>query len=324
MKHTILGAGGSIGNALAFELLKTKEDVRLVSRSNYSISGSESVKADLTSYQETLKSVEKSDIVYLCAGVPYDSRLWGELWPKIMQNSIDACKNVNARLIFFDNVYMYGRVEGKMTESAPYNPCSKKGEIRAKISTLLENEIRSKNIKAIIARAADLYGPYATKTSLPYILAINNLMNGKRAQWMIDAQKLHSFSYTIDCARGMILLSECEECCNQTWHLPTYNPIDGETFIHIIARDLGVEPDYIILNKWLIGIAGIFNRRVFESWEMLYQNEFNYFFDSTKFNDFFKYRPKSYYDGIRETLEFLKGETHVIMNYDSPSLAYAK
>jgi ketopantoate reductase len=37
MKHTILGAGGSIGNALTYELLKTKEQVRLVSRSSYSI-----------------------------------------------------------------------------------------------------------------------------------------------------------------------------------------------------------------------------------------------------------------------------------------------
>lgn len=324
MIHTILGAGGSIGNALAIELLKKGENVRLVSRSTHSIRGTESFKADLTSYHETLKSVEKSDIVYLCAGLPYDSRLWRELWPKIMQNSIDACKSVNAKLIFFDNVYMYGKVAGKMIESTPYNPCSKKGEIRAKIATQLENEIKAKNINAIIARAADLYGPYATKTSLPYILAINNLINGKRAQWMVDAQKLHSFSYTIDCAKGVILLSGHEDCFNQTWHMPTYNPIDGETFIHIIAKELGIEPDYIVLNKWLIGIAGIFNRSIFETWEMLYQNEFNYFFDSTKFNDFFKYRPKSYYDGIRETIEFLGRETNVHLKYDSSSLVYVK
>ena len=42
MKHTILGAGGSIGNALTYQLLKSNESVRLVSRSAYSISGAES------------------------------------------------------------------------------------------------------------------------------------------------------------------------------------------------------------------------------------------------------------------------------------------
>ena len=306
MKHTILGAGGSIGNALAFELLKKNEKIRLVSRTSYSITGTESFKADITSYEETLKSVENSNMVYLCAGLPYDSKIWSELWPKIMQNSIDACKKVNAKLIFFDNVYMYGKVAGQMTEITPYNPCSRKGEIRAKIATLLEDEIKQKNLNAIIARAADLYGPWATKTSLPYILAIDKLMNGKRAQWMVDAHKLHSFTYTIDSAKGLVLLSDREECFNQTWHLPTYTPIDGETFIHIVAKELGIAPDYFVLSKGMIKMAGIFNKTVQELYEMLYQNEFNYFFDSSKFNNYFNFKPKSFSAGIYETIEFFK------------------
>jgi len=69
MKHTILGAGGSIGNALTYELLKSNETVRLVSRSGYSISGAESFKADISLYKETLESVKDSDIVYLCVGL---------------------------------------------------------------------------------------------------------------------------------------------------------------------------------------------------------------------------------------------------------------
>jgi len=307
MKHTILGAGGSIGNALTYELLKSKEDIRLVSRSNYSIPGTESFKADLASYDQTLKSVQNSDIVYLCAGLPYDSKVWAELWPKVMQNTINACKSVNAKLIFFDNVYMYGRVEGKMTETTPFNPCSRKGEIRAKIAMDLENEINKKNINAIIARSADLYGPYATKTSVPYILAIDKLMHGKTAQWMIDVNKLHSFTFTIDAAKGMVLLSSREECYNQTWHLPTFNPpIDGKSFIELIAKELGIAPDYTILKKWMVKMIGFFNKTVYESFEMLYQSEFDYYFDSTRFNNLFNFNPISYSAGIYETLESLK------------------
>jgi len=323
MRHTILGAGGSIGNALAYELLRNKEDVRLVSRSNYSIFGAESFKADLTLYQETLKSIERSDIAYLCVGLPYDSRIWSDLWPKIMKNCIDACKSTGARLIFFDNTYMYGKVNGLMTEETPWNPCSRKGEIRAGIAALLQDEFRAKNLNAIIARSADLYGPYATKTSMPYLLAINNMLNGKKARWFIDATKLHSFSYTIDCAKGMILLSGCEECYNQTWHLPTYNPIDAETFIHIVAWDIGAEPDYILFNKLQIRIAGLFDRNVYETCEMLYQYEGNYSFDSTKLNDFFKYRPISYYKGIRETTDFLLKEMNSYQTNRTPSLLFA-
>ena len=59
MKHTILGAGGSIGNSLTDQLLEAGESVRLVSRSNYSQPGAESVKADLTSYEETFFPIMK-------------------------------------------------------------------------------------------------------------------------------------------------------------------------------------------------------------------------------------------------------------------------
>jgi nucleoside-diphosphate-sugar epimerase len=307
MKHTILGAGGSIGNALAYELLKTNESIRLVSRSNYRIPQTESYKADLTSYEETMESVKNSDIVYLCAGLTYDSAIWAEMWPKIMQNVIDACKSVNARLIFFDNVYMYGKVDGKMTEKTPFNPCSRKGEIRAEIVMNLENEIKKKNINSIIARSADLYGPYTTTNSVPFVLVIDKLMKGSKAQWLVDAKKIHSLTYTIDCAKGLILLANNEMCLNQTWHLPTSNPaIDGETFIALVARELGVDPDYAVLKKWMLRMISFIDKTVSESYEMLYQSEFDYYFDSTKFNDFFAFIPKPYHEGVHETIEFLK------------------
>jgi nucleoside-diphosphate-sugar epimerase len=318
MKHTILGAGGSVGNALTYQLLKTNEEVRLVSRRGFFVPGAESFKADLLSPKQTFQSVKDSDIVYLCAGLPYDSKIWNEQWPKIMQNTIDACISTNAKLIFFDNVYMYGRVKGKMTEITAYNPCSKKGEIRAKTAMILENEISKKNINAIIARSADLYGPYATKTSILYILAIDRLMKGRGARWLIDVETLHSFTYTNDCANGMILLSKSDRSYNQTWHLPTYNPLDGETLIHMIAKELGTDPDYTVLNRWMLGLLSIFYKTVSESYEMLYQSEYNYYFDSTKFNQFFDYKPKSYYEGIRNTIEFLKQAN--MKNYSSDRL----
>src|SRR5436305_9809098 len=54
----------------------------------------------------------------------------------MMRNAIEAAKGANTRLVFFDNVYMYGKVEGVMTEQTPFHPYSKKGEIRAQIATI--------------------------------------------------------------------------------------------------------------------------------------------------------------------------------------------
>jgi nucleoside-diphosphate-sugar epimerase len=307
MKHTILGAGGSIGNALTNELLISKESVRLVSRNNYGITGAESIKADISSYEETLNAVKGSDIVYLVAGLPYDRKVWIELWPKIMKNVIDACKNYGSKLIFFDNVYMYGQVEGKMTEETPYFPCSIKGEIRATVANLLHTEMRHNNLQAIIARSADFYGPYASNSSVLFFLAINKLMNNKKAQWLADDTKLHSFTYTLDCAKALNLLWNKPECYQQIWHMPTYSPaLTGKAYTNLIAKELDIEPNYMVLKKWMMKMAGIFDKTVFESLEMIYQSEYDYEFDSTKFNEYFKYNPTSYEVGIHETIEFYK------------------
>ncbi len=307
MLHTILGAGGSIGNSLAAGLIKNNEKIRLVSRRKFGMEGAENVKGDLLSYADVLAAVKDSDVVYLCAGLKYDSKVWAEDWPKIMSNIIGVCKNTNIKLIFFDNVYMYGKVDGKMTEGTPYNPCSKKGEVRAKIAIALQNEMNAGNIKALIARSADLYGPYCSTNSVPYIMAISNLMKGKNAKWLISVDTPHSYTYTIDCAKAMYMLAQNDEAFGQIWHMPTCNPpLTGKMFIEMVAEELGVPPKYSEFKKWTIKLGGFFDPSIKEIWEMLYQYEFPYYFDSTKFEKLYEFKPVSYEKGIKDTIQFLK------------------
>ncbi len=94
----------------------------------------ETVAADITDRDQTIRAVAGSNVVHLLVGLKYDHKIWREMWPRIMSNTIEACKRAGAKLIFFDNVYMYGKVSGPMTEETPFNPCSKKGEIRAQIA----------------------------------------------------------------------------------------------------------------------------------------------------------------------------------------------
>jgi hypothetical protein len=100
----------------------------------------ELVSADLLDAKATADAVAGSTITYLVAGLKYDHKVWEEQWPKVMRNAIDACKRHRSALVFFDNVYAYGRVDGVMTEDTPYNPRSRKGEVRARIATTLMDE----------------------------------------------------------------------------------------------------------------------------------------------------------------------------------------
>jgi nucleoside-diphosphate-sugar epimerase len=80
------------------------------------------VSADLADLDQTIKAVAGSDVAYVLAGLKYDWRVWREVWPRIMSNVIEACKRANAKVIFFDNVYAYGKVVGPMTERTPFRP----------------------------------------------------------------------------------------------------------------------------------------------------------------------------------------------------------
>jgi nucleoside-diphosphate-sugar epimerase len=144
---TILGAGGVIGNELVSLLAARKQPLKLVSRHASPMLGvTEVVSADLSDKEQTVRAVAGSSLVFLLAGLKYDHKLWKVQWPRIMANVIEACKRANAKLIFFDVVYMYGKVHGTMTEETPFNPCSKKGEIRARIATSLINEWTAGNL----------------------------------------------------------------------------------------------------------------------------------------------------------------------------------
>ena len=297
--QTILGAGGAIGIPLAKELIKYADRIRLVGRNPQKVTSTDELfKADLTNQAQTLGAVKGSDIVYLVAGLKYDINVWLEQWPSIMKNVINACIEQKANLVFLDNVYMYGKVTGPMTEDTPFNPCSRKGEIRARIAEMLIEEYQKKNLNGVIVRAADFYGP-AVKTSVFNMLVIDRLKKGQSANWLVNDKVKHTFTYTPDAAAVTALIGNTPEAYNQTWHLPSdKNALTGEEFVRLTAEIIGAKPKWSVLKKWQLQLVGLFNPVVKESMEMLYQSEFEYIFDSSKFENYFKIKSTSYKDGI--------------------------
>jgi nucleoside-diphosphate-sugar epimerase len=305
--QAILGAGGAIGTELLSELVRRQQQVRLVGRNPKHVQGvTETISADISDLAQTIKAVAGSTVVHLLVGLKYDVRVWRELWPRIMSNAIEACKRADAKLIFFDNVYMYGKVIGPMTEETPFNPCSSKGEIRAQIATTLLNEVKAGKLTAMIARSADFYGPDA-KTSVANLLVFERLAKGAKPSCLVSDSVPHSYTYTPDAGKSLALLADTDTAWNQTWHVPTApNPPNGRAFIELVAKEFAVEPKYRILSRPLIKIGGFFNSDVRESYEMLYQSDSAYVFDSSKFTKAFGQEPTSYAEGIRCTASACK------------------
>jgi len=190
-----------------------------------------------------------------------------------------------------------------MTEETPFRPCSKKGEIRAEIATTLLNEIKAGNLTAMIARAADFYGP-RVQTGIPNIMVFDKFAKGAKANWLVNDSVKHSFTFTSDAAKSLVLLADTETAWNQTWHVPTApDPPTGKELIELVAKEFGTQPKYRVLTRPMVWAAGWFDTTIRESYEMLYQYEFDYVFDSTKFMTAFRFQPISYPEGVHRTAQ---------------------
>jgi nucleoside-diphosphate-sugar epimerase len=302
--HTILGAGGPVANALSRELINNNETIRLVSRRPVKTTGDNVTwkKADLLNYDEMLEAAHGSKVIYLCAGLVYDKDIWREQWPIIIQNVINVAKETKARLIFFDNVYMYGLVNGLMTEQTPYRPNSAKGEIRAGIASKIMEEVKAGNIRAIIARAPDFYGT-DSQNSFFDMMVLDKYSKKQTAQWIGNPKVKHNFIYVPDAGKAMYLLGQSPESDNQIWHLPTAPVKTGKEFIELAANIYGVKPKFMAINKFMLWLVGLFQKVVAGTVEMYYQYNHDYNFNSDKFEKAFNFKPTSYEDGIKHMSE---------------------
>jgi nucleoside-diphosphate-sugar epimerase len=301
--HTILGANGVVGRELSRALGGRSVPVRQVSRTPRRVNESdELVAADLLDPAAAGRAVAGSEVAYLVAGLKYDVSVWRDQWPRIMRNVIDACKRHRAQLVFFDNVYAYGLVEGKLTEETPFDPCSRKGEVRARIATTLLEEISGGELEAMIVRGADFYGPGAV-LSFPHATVFERLRAGKTPQWIGDPARVHSFTYTPDIGEALAVLGSASEAYGQTWHAPT-SPEEqtGEGFVRTACEAAGRPFRLLRAPGWMLRLMGVFNPILRENHEMMYQFEQDYRFDSGRIAAAFGLTATPYRGGIEATL----------------------
>jgi nucleoside-diphosphate-sugar epimerase len=224
-----------------------------------------------------------------------------------MQTVIDSCEKYGSKLVFFDNVYMYDRSAIPfMTESSPVNPPSKKGAIRARLREMILDEVEKKKLTALIARAADFYGPDNRNSGLN-IMVVDNLMKGKKAQVLGDINRIHTFTYTPDAAKATAILGNTPDAYNQEWHLPTTKEkITTLGWVELVAKELPTEVKIQKVPKWMLHLLGLFVPIMREFPEMQYQNEQDYIFDSTKFEKRFGITATAPEEGIRKLIASLK------------------
>lgn len=302
--QTILGSNGQIGHELAKELYKnyTKE-IRLVSRKPQKIHDSdELVSADLLDFNETNNAISGSDIVYFTVGLPMDSEMWMKQFSKILDNVIEACKIHRSKLVFFDNTYMYPKTSAIQFENTIFSPSGKKSLVRAQLADKIIKEMEANELKAVVCRAPEFYGPEKTQ-SITNTMIFSNIKAKQKLKIPISDSTLRTLIWTPDAIRAMALIGNTDDAYGQTWHLPCDRSLTYKEMINIADKIENEKLSYSIIKLWKFKVGSLFNKNAKELLELLPRYEVDNLFNSDKFKKRFPSFPvTSFESGIKQIL----------------------
>ncbi|ADY54344.1 NAD-dependent epimerase/dehydratase [Pseudopedobacter saltans DSM 12145] len=301
--QTILGASGQIGEELAKELKRGfTSDIRIVSRNAKKVNDTDIVlSADLSNREKAIEAVEGSEIAYFTLGLPMSSGLWEKQFLLITRNVIDACKINGAKLVFFDNTYMYPQDDRVLKEDTIFAPVGRKGKVRREMAELVLNEMKSGKLEAAICRAPEFYGPDKTQ-SITNALIFNNIKAGKKLKVPLRDDTKRSLIWTPDASRATALIGNTPDAFGQTWHLPVdTSHLTYREFIALVSEIYGKKFKYTIISKFAFRIGALFNERLKELQELLPRYEHDNVFDDSKFRRRFPdFKVTTYREGIGE------------------------
>jgi nucleoside-diphosphate-sugar epimerase len=300
--HIVIGASGGIGNAIIRELAALGKQVRGVNRSGKADvpEGVEVVKGDVVDHASARRVCKGAAVIYHCVNAPYDD--WPRLFPPITEGVIEGAASAGAKLVFCDNLYMYGPVSEPIREDLHYKATGRKGRTRAEVATMIMEAHKSGKIRATIGRASDYYGP---RTGMGQYL-FGPVLMGEAVTVFGNPDAPHTYTYSLDFARGLILLGEREEALGEAWHIPSAETLTTRQFYELAFEEAEKEPKFNIIPRAVVEAQASENPMMREIEEMLYEYEEPFIMDHSKFEQAFGSDTTPHREGIRQTLEWLR------------------
>jgi nucleoside-diphosphate-sugar epimerase len=304
--HVVFGATGGIGGALVAELLRSGKAVRAVSRRGDAPAGAEGTAADAADPDQAAAAARGADVVYHCVNPPYTQ--WPELLPPVSRSILRAAESSGAKLVFADNLYAYGPVDGPLREDLPAVASGSKGRTRVAVAAEMLAADQQGHVRVTIGRASDYYGPGGANSTAGETV-FGRALAGKRPQWTGKLDVPHTFHYLRDIARGLVTLAECPEADGEVWHLPAAEPVTAQQFFDLVFEAAGrpTPAKAQIAGPALLAVAGVFSPMLRELRETAYQFRRPFVVDSSKFEAAFgRIETTPHREAVESTVEWYR------------------
>ncbi len=306
-KHMIFGPG-ALGLAVMDELVAQGNTVVLASRSakidEPLPSGVTTERADLTEPAQVRRAAADAAVVYLCAMPPYTE--WPALWPPMMRGFVEGMAGSEARIVYADNLYMYGPNPGQpLTEELPNNPAAHKGQTRAEVAAMLLQAHSNGKLRAAVARAPDFYGPRVFNSVFGATF-LTPALQGKSATLVGKLDQPHTTTFVRDFARALVTLGAHDEAMGQIWHVPSAGTQTMGEMVKLFEQALG-QPIKVQMGSLLIlTVMGWFNPMIREVKEMYPSFANPYVVDHGKFERAFGAQVTPHEEAVRETVAWFR------------------
>ena len=239
--HIVLGTG-PLGLAVTRHLAASGDRVRVVNRGGRRVDlpeGVEVLAANVAEPVDARRACDRASVVYHCANPPYAQ--WPELHPPLMRAIIEGASSAGAKLVFGDNLYAYGPVDGALTEDLPHRARGPNGRARARIADDLLAAHQDGRVRAAVGRGSDFFGPHAHQSAVGDRVFARAVAD-KPAQVLGDPDAPHTVTYIEDFARALVTLGEKEEALGKVWHVPNAEPVTTRQFVEMVFAELGRPP----------------------------------------------------------------------------------
>jgi nucleoside-diphosphate-sugar epimerase len=292
---------GPVGRAVVDELVLRGISVRAISRHQVADlpPNVEVIDADLTDPEGSRRAMTGAAVVYHTASAPYHR--WPHLLPALMRGVLQGAAATGARIVYADNLYAYGPVDGPLTESLPYRAAGPNGRVRAALADELMAAHASGTVRATIGRASDYFGPRARQSVAGERLFVPAL-SGKRAQLLGDPDMPHTFMYLPDFARALVTLGLHDDALGEVWHAPNAETLTTRAFASLVFEAAGQPPTLQVLPQILLSVLALVNPTLRAVREQQYQREAPWVVDHSKFARAFGAEVTPHVEAIAATL----------------------
>jgi nucleoside-diphosphate-sugar epimerase len=216
-------------------------------------------------------------------GFAYETAVWRKSWPLAMRNLLAASEAHGVRMVFVDNLYMYGPRRTPLREDMALTATGGKPGVRADISRMWMEANAAGRVRVAALRAPDFYGPGVGNSHLGDV-ALGALANGKRATLIVPPDMPHDFAYVPDIARAVAtLLDAPDDAFGQAWHMPCAPITTPRQILALGAKSLGLKLRLTALPLWSQPVLGLAMPIMREMAEMRFQWDRPYAVDAEKF-----------------------------------------